>query len=115
MKFLPVLVLGSFTACGPPEPLRPGNPAIGNKIYATYCAACHQADGTGISTQGVRLAANYTLANGPLARPDEELLRILNNGQVGAIGSMPPWRGILSPQDQHDVLAYLRAQFQSDQ
>ncbi len=114
MKFLLALFVGGLAACAPPEPIRPGNVAAGKKIYTTYCAACHQKDGTGTTPQGVRLAANYTLADGPLARSDEELLRIIHEGRTGPIGSMPPWRGILSPQDQHDVLAYLRAEFTAD-
>jgi len=83
----------------------------GKKTYSLYCAACHQNDGTGVTENGVRMAANYTLENGPLTRSDEELLQIIQSGKTGDIGSMPAWRGILSKNKQRDVLAFLRASF----
>ena len=83
----------------------------GKKTYFTYCAACHQNNGTGITKNGIRMAANYTLEDGPLTRNDEELLQIIQSGKTGDIGSMPAWRGILSKNKQRDVLAFLRTSF----
>jgi len=101
-----------LTACsGKTEAPRPAESAKGATVYQSYCMACHQADGRGQVAGGARLAADFTTPGGPLARPDEELLTTIRYGRTGSIGAMPPWNGILSTQQQRDVLAYLRAQF----
>ena len=104
--------VATFAACGPPEDDgTPGDPTAGKSIYTTYCAACHQHDGTGVTPGGLRMGADYTAADGPLTQSDAELLAIINNGATGNIGTMPPWRGTLSAKKQRDVLAYIRASF----
>jgi len=104
-------LIAGLAACSKDEPIKPGDPVAGKKIYNAYCAACHQADGTGKTASGVRLAADYTLADGPLSRPDNELIKIIIAGKVGDIGSMPAWRGVLGKQEPRDVLAHLRTSF----
>jgi mono/diheme cytochrome c family protein len=113
MKATTILgLLLCLSACGQAEKgIRTADLEAGKKIYSLYCAACHQNNGTGVAENGVRMAANYTLEDGPLARSDEELLQIIQSGKTGNIGSMPAWRGILSAEKQRDVLAYLRASF----
>ncbi|MDA1260589.1 MAG: cytochrome c [Planctomycetota bacterium] len=107
-----MLSCGFVAACsGPKTPPAPGDPAAGERIYASYCYACHQTDGSGVAANGVRIAADYTDPAGPLLQPDEALLQVINTGRTGSIGSMPPWRGVLSSQQQRDVLAYLRWAF----
>lgn len=103
-----VFVGGCSGEAGPPEP---GNAERGAAVYALYCAACHQPDGGGMPSSGVRLAADLAAPGGPLAKTDEELLNTIRNGRTGTIGAMPPWKGILSAQQQRDVLAHLRARF----
>lgn len=112
MKATLLLLLPVLAACGQPEKdSQIVDLEAGKKTYFLYCAACHQSNGTGVAKNGIRMAANYTLKNGPLTRNDEELLQIIQNGKTGNIGSMPAWRGILSKNKQRDVLAYLRTSF----
>ncbi len=111
-RFHPATLLLALTACsesdGPPQP---GDPAAGATVYAQTCAACHQVDGSGLLPSGQRLAASFKDPAGPLSKSDAELLQSIQFGKTGEIGSMPPWRGTLSAQQQRDALAYLRERF----
>lgn len=89
----------------------PGDPVRGETVYLGNCVACHQADGRGEPAAGARLAADFTAPGGPLTKTDEDLLQAIRLGRTGQIGSMPPWRGVLSAQQQRDVLAFIRAKF----
>jgi mono/diheme cytochrome c family protein len=108
---LALLPLLATAACSNEKPPPAPDPAAGKKVYETYCFACHQLDGRGLAANGQRIAADYTDPAGPLTQSDESLLTAINSGKTGLIGSMPPWRGVLSAQDQRDVLAYLRREF----
>ncbi len=108
LALLPFL---AAAACGSEKPPPAPDPAAGKKVYETYCFACHQLDGRGVAANGQRIAADYTDPAGPLTQSDETLLAAINSGKTGLIGAMPPWRGVLSAQDQRDVLAYLRREF----
>lgn len=103
------------------EPLRPveetdegaPDPESGRRLYATFCAACHQPDGSGGGLPGAPqlAAANFRQRgpDGPLAKPDEVLLKTITEGAEGK--PMPPFGGVLKPGQIRDVLAYLRAAF----
>jgi len=85
----------------------------GSRIYAQTCVACHGADGTG----ALPGTPDFTAASGPLAKSDEELIRIITEG-VQTPGSpipMPPHGGNhkMTDQDVIDTLAYLRSEFGS--
>ena len=111
--FLLPLAFG-LAACGPPATEVEegvGNPDAGALVYKTHCPRCHQVDGTGKPSTGPALAADFNEPGGPLTRTDEELMRTMRLGRMGTIGTMPPWRGILSAKQQRDVLAYLRREF----
>lgn len=82
--------------------------AAGKKVYDTYCAACHQADGT--SMNGM-LGADFVNDATRLAKSDEELLKSIDDGVTGSKGVMPPWKGTVSPEGQKNVLAYIRETF----
>jgi mono/diheme cytochrome c family protein len=88
----------SAAALGPPDPAR------GRETYMLYCVACHQPDGRGSQQIGT---PDYTSAESPLKKPDEELLAIIGGGR----NQMPPFGNVLPPQSIHDVLAYLREAF----
>lgn len=109
-RFALFIVL-ALTSCSGSEEAGPGDAARGEAVYFANCMACHQANGSGEPAAGVRLAAAFTAPGGPLTKSDEELLQAIRLGRTGQIGSMPPWRGILSAQQQRDVLAYIRAKF----
>ena len=94
------------------------DPENGRRIYGTFCVVCHQPDGKGgalpglpAASQATLVAANFTLRgkDAPLAKPDADLIQIITDGPPGK--PMPPFGGVLKPQEIRDVLAYLRAAF----
>jgi len=76
--------------------------------YRTYCIACHGVDGRGA---GARTGADFTSLEGPLTRPDEELLGSILDGRSGDIGVMPAHRAILGEERCRAVLGYVRSRF----
>ena len=78
------------------------------ETYRTHCIACHGVDGRGA---GARTGADFTSLEGPLTRPDEELLLSILDGRTGDIGTMPAHRQILGEERSRAVLAYVRTHF----
>ena len=95
---------------GESTPLEPGSPERGAAVYATYCVSCHQADGSGV-VGGTRMAGAFSGPESRLSQSDDVLLRSIADGKVGPVGTMPPWKGVISEQQRADVLAYVRATF----
>lgn len=85
-----------------------GDAARGAKVYSTYCVACHGMDG---KANGGTTGASFVDDKSRLAKSDDELLKSIAEGKTGTIGTMPPWKAVLSPQQMNDVLAYLRTSF----
>lgn len=81
--------------------------AAGEKIYRMYCVGCHQPDGRGMPVPGG--AANFVDDQTRLAKPDTELLNVIEKGKEGT--GMLPFGAILSPLQRKSVLAYIRASF----
>lgn len=79
--------------------------------YRTSCLPCHGVDGRGA---GAVTGADFTSAEGPLTRPDAELLVSIRQGRRGAIGTMPPHGDILTDEESAAVLAYVRRTFGPD-
>ncbi len=86
-----------------------GDPAEGQKAFATFCASCHGADGAGV---GPRPASIVDPAY--LALVDDQFLR--SNIVAGRPESgMPDWRShivsgslhVMNPQDIEDIVAWL--------
>ncbi|MBW2257326.1 MAG: cytochrome c [Deltaproteobacteria bacterium] len=100
------------TAASAETAVQPGDVQRGSTVYATYCTACHQADGRGLNGM---LAADFVGDTSRLAKPDAELLEVIRNGKVGTVGAMPPWDQSLTEQQMVDALAYVRATFQAEQ
>jgi cytochrome c oxidase cbb3-type subunit III len=93
----------------PPYATRaPGDPHRGADVYATYCSACHGADGRGGKKASSIVSGSY------LALVSDQDLRtnvIVGRPEMGA----PDWRGNvpgkpMSPQEISDVVAWLAAQ-----
>lgn len=80
------------------------------ETYRAHCIACHGVDGRGA---GARTGADFTSQEGPLTRPDSELLQSILNGKTGAIGTMPAHRAMLGEERCAAVLVYIRAHFGS--
>ena len=110
MRSVPFLLAFLAGCPGESAPAEPGSPERGAVVYATYCASCHQADGSGLSG-GSRMAAPFVGAESRLGQPDEVLLGSIRDGKTGTVGAMPPWKGVLSDQQQRDALAYVRATY----
>ena len=70
-----------------------------------FCVGCHQPDGRGI----VGGAANFVDDKSRLAKPDAELLAVIDKGNEAK--AMPAFVSILSPGQRRAALAYIRATF----
>lgn len=85
--------------------------ADGQALYSQTCIACHGANGEG-TIPGVR---DFTKADGPLSKSDEELVKSITNGVAtpGAALTMPAKGGnpALTEADILSLVAYLRAEF----
>ncbi len=83
-----------------------GNSDSGKTAFGKYCANCHGPTGNGDGPIGQALvppAANLTILS---KKSDQEILDSIRMGRPGT--AMPSWKNDLSPQEIHDVLAYIR-------
>ncbi len=96
------------------HPKIPIDPLIleGKKVYITYCASCHQANGGGVPGQFPPLAkSDWVNVEGP-----NRLVRIVLNGMGGPItvngveynNNMLAWRDQLNDRQIAAVLSYIR-------
>jgi cytochrome c oxidase subunit 2 len=77
---------------------------LGESVYATQCATCHQADGQGLAPAFPALAGSG-VANGPL----NENIQIVLQGRKGT--AMQAWGTMLSESDIAAALTYTRNAF----
>lgn len=92
--------------------------AAGKTVFDTQCAACHQADGTGIPGAFPPLAKNEVIA----ADDPTFITRVVLFGLTGKItvngqdynGAMPAWSAPLTDEQIADVLTYIRSSFGND-
>jgi len=77
---------------------------LGEDVYATQCAACHQTDGMGLAPAFPALAGS-TVAKGPVS----EHIDVVLNGKEGT--AMQAWRDMLSAADIAAALTYTRNAF----
>lgn len=103
-RVLPGTVVKPTTLVAQAAKLQPPDTTRGEQVFRLYCMVCHQADGKGSKQVGT---PDYTAADGPLTRPDAELLAVLSNGK----NQMPAFGNVLPPQSIHDVLAYIKKTF----
>lgn len=84
----------------------------GKQVFATTCAACHQATGEGVAGVYPPLAGSEWVTG-----DEAKVVRILLHGVTGPIevagetfnGMMPPWGGTLKDEDIAAVLTYVRS------
>ena len=95
------------------QPSGAADSAKGQEVYNTYCALCHGPTGLG---DGVGAAAldpkPRDLSSAAILETytDEYLVNVITNGgmAVGKSPAMPPWGGIVSPEDIENVVAHIR-------
>lgn len=87
----------------------------GQRVYNTYCAACHQADGRGASGRFPPLSGTDWVTGDP-----DRLIGILLKGLEGPIevngddyNSLMPQHAFLKDQEIADVLSYIRTNFEN--
>jgi mono/diheme cytochrome c family protein len=82
---------------------------LGATVFQTHCARCHgpdgRGDGPGVYTLDVK-PQNFHDAEYMATRTDEDLLISIRHGKDMA--AMPRWDSILSEEEIHAVLAYVR-------
>lgn len=71
----------------------------GEKVYASNCVACHQANGKGLPGAFPALDGSAVVTG-----PKAEQLKLVLNGKNG----MPPWKGVLSDTEIAAVITYTR-------
>jgi mono/diheme cytochrome c family protein len=84
----------------------------GKQVYATTCAACHQATGEGVPGVFPPLAGSEWVTG-----DEGKLARIILHGVTGPIevagetfnGMMPPWGGTMKDADIAAVITYVRS------
>jgi cytochrome c oxidase subunit 2 len=72
---------------------------VGAQVYASNCASCHGSQGQG--GFGPKLAGGAAVAHFPR---EQDQIAVVTNGR----GSMPSWRGRLTPAQIQAVVEYTR-------
>lgn len=98
----------TFIAARAPEQAR-----TGQEVYASTCAACHQAQGEGTEMYPPLAESEYVTGD------EARLVRIILHGLTGEIevagqtfsGMMPGWGAMLSDAELSAVATYVRASF----
>lgn len=93
----------------------PGNVEAGKKVYEKHCHFCHGRGGRGDGPVGIAVTphpADFIGDKKRMKKSDQELLDSITNGVTKELGgdemAMPAWKGILTPTERRDVLAYIR-------
>ena len=124
MPYRVLFALLALAGCGEP-PAPPGDLALGAKVYAQHCGACH-----GMKLEG-QPNWQQRLANGRMPapphdetghtwhHPDEVLFGITKHGLVppyapaGYASDMPAFAGALSDHEIRSVLAWIATHWKS--
>lgn len=85
----------------------------GESLYKTYCWQCHgmQGNGMGINVRDMSVQPrDHTDAKEMSTRSDADLFKAIKEGGQAISKSvlMPPWSGVLSDDEIHRLVRYLR-------
>lgn len=85
----------------------------GESLYKTYCWQCHgmEGNGMGINVRDMSVQPrDHTDAKEMSTRSDAELFKAIKHGGQSISKSvlMPPWDGVLSDDEIHRLVRYLR-------
>jgi cytochrome c oxidase cbb3-type subunit 3 len=83
------------------------------KLYDTYCVQCHglNRDGNGINSAEMAVKPrDHTDSKAMGDTPDELLFKAIREGGLSVNKSvlMPTWTGVLTDEQIHDLVRYLR-------
>lgn len=89
-----------------------GSPDRGHVIYHQHCLSCHGLTGNGDGAEATHLSPRPAslISAGTSAKSDKELLQIIDQGKPHT--AMRSWNGLLTDEEQRDVLAYIRSLIQ---
>lgn len=106
---LPLATLSLLSAQIPTTAAPSGDPDRGRVVYDQYCAGCHGATGRGDGPAALALSPRPAslISAATSAKSDKELLQTIVNGKPRT--AMQAWTGTLTPEEQRDVLAYIRS------
>ena len=82
---------------------------LGEKIYHDRCEVCHGSQGDGKTFAANALfppPKNFTAESTKKELPRERMIRSVTRGRPGT--AMMPWENILSKQEIHSVVNYIR-------
>ncbi len=85
----------------------------GAALYQAFCAQCHgiRGDGMGINIRDMSVQPrNHTDGEWMSGRSDADLFKAVKEGGLAMSKSllMPPWGGVLSDDEIHRLVAYMR-------
>lgn len=90
--------------------------ARGKVVYTNHCLQCHGEDGRGQPGDWRVRDADGHFPPPPLDdsahawhHPTAVLLEMIREGSPPGQGKMPAWKGQLSEQEMHDVVAYIKS------
>jgi cytochrome c oxidase cbb3-type subunit 3 len=83
------------------------------KLYDTYCVQCHglNRDGNGINSAAMAVKPrDHTDSKAMGDTPDDLLFKAIRDGGLSVNKSvlMPTWTGVLTDEQIHDLVRYLR-------
>jgi len=92
------------------------DPSPGAKLYQTFCATCHMADGGGVASMQPKLKGSTIIADDP-----DRLIRVILKGPAAVLPAdrehyqnvMPPF-ATLNDSDLTEIVNYLRRTFASN-
>jgi disulfide bond formation protein DsbB len=113
-----LILMVSLTACGGSvnaatvQAGPAGDPAAGEKLFMSTCAACHGPDGQGLPSLGKNLVTSEFV----LRKTDNELVEFITVGRgpddpLNTTGVTMPPKGnnpALTDEDLYNIVAYLR-------
>jgi mono/diheme cytochrome c family protein len=113
LLFLAILSALALLSAAPNSVSAPiGSPDRGRAIYLKHCLSCHGLTGKGDGAEAPYLSPRPAslISAGTSAKSDKELLQIIDDGKPHT--AMRAWKGVLTDEEQRDVLAYIRSLIQ---
>jgi len=112
-SLVPVIIF-ALLGCAESRPNKPVDRLVlGKRHYLRRCLSCHQADGRGYRGR-TRIAADLTKVDGVMAQDDAVLFAKIMKGVEGPLGRMPAQAPVLTEDQLHAILDYIRHDFLPD-